>query len=213
MYEAKPTVVEALLSVMGEVQAIGKKDRNAQQGYSFRGIDATVNAVGPAFRKHGVICLPLSCEAHYRDATTTTGKQAREVTVIVSYRFYGPAGDYLDCQVPGESMDSGDKGSPKAMSVAYRTGLLQALCIPTDEPEPDSQTFERAPDPARAIRHMYALCKEIGLIGDPAREFFGLVVGRHLETSKDLSTAEVDQVVEALSEWKRTGTNPMAGES
>ena len=45
-------------------------------------------------------------------------------------------------------MDVGDKGTPKAMSVAYRIVLLQMLCIPTDEPDPDSQSYERAaPDP------------------------------------------------------------------
>lgn len=139
----KPTVVEALLAVMSDVQAVGKKDRNNQQGYSFRGIDAVVNAVGPAFRAHGVIAVPARSEARYRDVQTSTGKPSRECTVTVTYRFYGPAGDHIDVEVPGESMDFGDKGAPKAMSVAYRIALLQALCIPTDEPEPDAQSYER----------------------------------------------------------------------
>jgi hypothetical protein len=143
----KPTVVEALSAVMEDVQAVGKKDRNTQQGYIFRGVDAVVNAVGPALRKHRVIAMPHSSAAHYRDVLTNTGKPSRECTVTVTYRFYGPAGDYLECTVPGESMDFGDKGAPKAMSVAYRIALLQALCIPTDEPEPDAQSYERAAPP------------------------------------------------------------------
>jgi hypothetical protein len=145
----KPTVVEALLAVMGDVQAVGKGDRNNQQGYNFRGIDAVVNAVGPAFRKHGVIAVPHSSEARYRDVQTSTGKPSRECTVTVTYRFYGPAGDHIEAEVPGESMDFGDKGAPKAMSVAYRIALLQALCIPTDEPEPDSHSYERSAPAAR----------------------------------------------------------------
>jgi hypothetical protein len=140
----KPTVVEALSAVMEDVQAIGKNDRNTQQGYQFRGIDATVNAVGPAFRKHGVIAVPTQVEARYRDVRTSTDKPSRECTVLVTYRIYGPAGDHIDAQVPGESMDFGDKGAPKAMSVAYRILLLQALCIPTHDPEPDAQSYERA---------------------------------------------------------------------
>lgn len=142
--DTKPTVVEALLAVMEDVQAVGKRDRNSQQGYNFRGIDAVVNAVGPAFRKHGVIAVPAKSEARYRDVQTSTGKPSRECTVTVTYRFYGPAGDFIETEVPGESMDFGDKGAPKAMSVAYRIALLQALCIPTDEPEPDAQSYERA---------------------------------------------------------------------
>lgn len=147
--ETKPTVVEALLAVMEDVQAVGKNDRNNQQGYTFRGIDAVVNAVGPAFRKHGVIAVPAKSEARYRDVQTSTGKPSRECTVTVTYRFYGPAGDFIEAEVPGESMDFGDKGAPKAMSVAYRIALLQALCIPTDESEPDAQSYERAAPAAR----------------------------------------------------------------
>lgn len=144
----KPTVIEALLAVMEDVQAVGKTGRNQQQNYDFRGIDAVVNAVGPAFRRHGVIAVPAKSEARYRDVQTTRGNPSRECTVTVTYRFYGPAGDYIDAEVPGESMDSGDKGTAKAMSVAYRIVLLQALCIPTDEADPDSQSYERAPAPA-----------------------------------------------------------------
>jgi hypothetical protein len=141
----KPTVHEALAAVMGDVQAVRKADRNSQQGYAFRGIDAVVNAVGPVLRKHGVIITPTNVEAHYRDVTTSTGKPSRECTVLVTYRVYGPAGDFIEAMAPGESMDFGDKGAPKAMSVAMRIVLLQALCIPTDEPDPDSQSYERAP--------------------------------------------------------------------
>lgn len=140
---AKPTVVEALSRVMDAVQAVRKGDRNPEQGYSFRGIDAVVNAVGPELRKHGVIVMPIVEESTWRDVRTSRDKPARECTVRVRYRFYGPAGDHLDAVVPGESMDFGDKGAAKAMSVAFRIALLQALCIPTDEVEPDAQTYER----------------------------------------------------------------------
>jgi hypothetical protein len=143
----KPTVFEALSAVMDDVQAVGKKDRNTQQGYVFRGIDAVVNAVGPAFRKHGIVPTPFKSEARYRDVLTNSGKPSRECTVTVTYRFYGPDGDFVDCEVPGESMDFGDKGAPKAMSVAYRIALLQLLCIPTDDPEPDAQSYERSREP------------------------------------------------------------------
>jgi hypothetical protein len=159
-----PSVVVALARVMGDVRAVRKGDRNSQQGYNFRGVDAVMNAVGPALRKHGVVVMPMCEEANYRDVTTSTGKPSRECTVKVRFRFYGPAGDHVECVTPGESMDFGDKGAPKAMSVAYRIALLQALCLPTDDPEPDAATYERAParqpspaDQARAqLRHTCA---------------------------------------------------------
>ena len=178
-----PSVVVALARVMEDVRAVRKGDRNSQQNYAFRGIDAVMNAAGPAFRKHGVVVVPMLEEVDYRDVQTSTGKASRECTVKVRYRFHGPAGDFIECVTPGESMDFGDKGAPKAMSVAYRIALLQALCLPTDEPEADAATYERAPaqqpspadaatyerapaqqpSPADAARaRLKAVCKENG---------------------------------------------------
>jgi hypothetical protein len=67
--------------------------------------------------------------------------------VQVDYVIHGPAGDSLPASAPGEAMDSGDKATAKAMSVAFRTLLIQALALPTGEPDPDSHTYERAPAP------------------------------------------------------------------
>lgn len=158
----KLTVFEAWSKVMEDVQAIKKSQRNnaPNANYNFRGIDAVMNAVGPVLRKHGVFVVPETATASYRDVLTSTGKPSREATVMVHYRVYGPAGDSFPMCSPGEAMDSGDKGTPKAMSVAYRTVLLQALTIPTDEPDPGSQTYERAqgaPSHAPADEHQVQL--------------------------------------------------------
>lgn len=146
------TVYEAWSAVMESVQAVGKTGRNKAQGFNFRGIDAVVNAAGPAMREHGVIVIPTVKEAHYRDIEVGQKRTImREVTVKVRYSVIGPAGDVLTVEgepefgtVHGESMASDDKGTAKAMSVAYRIFLLQALTIPTDEPDPDEHSYERA---------------------------------------------------------------------
>jgi len=146
-----PTVEELMNRVMRDVGVVPKDERNPQQGYSFRGIDAAVNAAGPAFRKHGIVTEIWKSKAKYRDVQTSTGKPSRETTVKVTYHFKGPRGDFIRAQVWGESMDFGDKGTPKAFSVAYRIAILQVLCIPTGETDPDAQSYERAPErqPAR----------------------------------------------------------------
>jgi hypothetical protein len=174
------SIYQLLSEVMGEVQSIGKNSRNSQQGYAFRGVDDVVNVVGPAFRRHGIVGpVPHASTAGYRDVRTANDKASREVTVMVTYRFYGPAGDYLECQVPGESMDVGDKGTPKAMSVAYRIALLQVLNIPTDSPDPDSESYERAAAPhrdwiaeARQVTDLQALL-DLGYECNAAGEFVG----------------------------------------
>lgn len=144
-------IVAALNAVMRDVTGVGKNDFHDSPSakFKFRGIDAVINAVGPALRAHGVICMPQLVEITQRDVLTSKEKKARETVVRVRYVFTGPDGTSLTCEVAGEAMDNGDKGTAKAMSVAYRVALIQALCLPTDEPDPDHAAYERAADPAR----------------------------------------------------------------
>ena len=147
-----PAVHIAWSNVMDEVQGLAKSQRNTTPGqnYMFRGIDAVMNKVGPALRKHRVTVIPWKIDVERRDVTTSTGKPSRETTVEVVYEITGPAGDVKYGTAPGEAMDSGDKGTAKAMSVAYRTFLLQALTLPTDERDPDEDTHERGVEPSLA---------------------------------------------------------------
>lgn len=138
-------VHEAILEVMRAVPAVPKGDRNTQQNFSFRGIDAVMNAVGPKLREHGVLVLPQVQDMNSENVVVGRNATAmRSVVVKVRYIFVGPEGDRLEVAVPGEAMDAGDKAYSKAMSVALRTALLQALSLPTDEKDPDEDTYERA---------------------------------------------------------------------
>lgn len=141
-----PTIHQALSAVMGDVRSVGKNDRNQTQGFSFRGIDAVVNAVGPALRAHGVVVVPDVRDLRFETVEVGQKRTAMgHVLVTVGYRFYGPAGDHIDTCTVGEAMDAGDKAVSKAMSVAFRTCLLQALALPTTDIDPDAETYERAP--------------------------------------------------------------------
>ena len=139
-----PTVVQALSAVMADVRAVAKKERNTSQGggFYFRGIDAVVNAVGPALRTHGVVVTPHLDHIDRREGRTSKGGTLNYVAVIVTYTFTGPDGDTMTATVPGEAFDSGDKATAKAMSVAFRTCLLQALTLPTDEADPDAEVYD-----------------------------------------------------------------------
>jgi hypothetical protein len=141
------TVVQALNRVMLDVTVLrkGREQRSEAGSFRFRGIDDVMNAVGPSFRRHGVVCLPNVLDVGVEHATTAKGKAMTVTRVQVEYTFYGPAGDSITCRTPGEAFDSGDKSTAKAMSVAYRTALLQALTLPTDEPDPDETVEELAP--------------------------------------------------------------------
>ena len=139
-------IIKKLSAVMEAVGHVSKTERNQSQNFNFRGIDAIVNAVSPALRKHGVVVVPHLIESHYD--TVVVGRnntQMGHARVTVQYVFMADDGSNISATVAAESMDSGDKATAKAMSVAFRTALLQALCLPTDERDPDADSYERAP--------------------------------------------------------------------
>jgi hypothetical protein len=149
-----PDIYAALSAVMGDVQSIAKgtgKDVNRKQNYVFRGIDTVVDAVGPVLRKHKVMVIPNVRSFDYGEITTGKDRTPMgHARVVVEYTFYAPDGTCILSSAAGEAFDSGDKATPKAMSVAYRTALLQALCVPTGDPEPDAESYERSPQPSPA---------------------------------------------------------------
>lgn len=209
-------VHQAWSHVMGDVQGIAKRDKNEQQRFLFRGIDAVMNAVGPALRAHGVVVMPVNVDVQTRDTKTTSGKDTRECQVVVTYRVIGPAGDWFEGMAPGEALDFSDKATAKAMSVAYRTFLLQALTIPTDEPDPDATTYERghatahtepAPGPepmtVKTRGRLFALFGERGITDETVqRAGMSQILGREVTTRSDLTEAEARQVIARLEAHK-----------
>ncbi len=150
---------ELVLAVMQEVQGLAKRDKNTHQNFNFRGIDAVVNAVGPALRKHGGFITPQIIE---KSSEIMNGK-LNLVRLTVGFEVFGTEGEPIIGTVAAEAFDSGDKATAKAMSVAYRTFLLQLLCLPTDEPDPDSFTYDIAQHtaPAKVARNWSAELEKV----------------------------------------------------
>jgi len=171
--ENKLPIAQALSEVMKAVGGIAKKDKNTSQGFNFRGIDSVVNAVSPALQKFGVIVVPSVEEYEYHTVEIGRNRTAMgHVKVKVSYTFIGANGDAIKATVVGEAMDSGDKATAKAMSVAFRTALLQSLALPTDEVDPDAHSYERsssddvmAPSAVLTKIHQASNLESLALVG------------------------------------------------
>ena len=143
-------VFQAVSDVMNDVREVRKTGRNSSQNFNFRGIDAVMNAVGPKLREHGVIVTPI--HADLTGVEVEAGrKKAKDTAGIVTYRWFGPDGSYFDSQVYAEGRDYADKGGAKTMSVALRTCILQTLCLPTDDPDPDEDYIESSPAAVAAV--------------------------------------------------------------
>ncbi|MFJ5259125.1 ERF family protein [Streptomyces sp. NPDC088387] len=144
----------AWLRVRNDVRAVAKSDRHIENGklkYHFRGIEAALNAFGPATLRHGITVMAVDIETSYRDTKSSRGNPMRECTVVVTWQILGPKGDSLPLlKSAGESLDSGDKGTAKAQSLALRVLLFNTGMIPTGDPEPEASTFERGEAPVRS---------------------------------------------------------------
>jgi hypothetical protein len=168
------SVDEAWSDAMDDLRAVAKTEFNQQQQFNFRGVDAVVNATGPAFRAHRVKVIPKKIRQITSTEYETRGREGRPGTrmvnkeVIVEWEVRGPAGDTFTGESAGESADAGDKALTKAQSVAYRVFLLQALNLPTHDRDPDADTHERAatsadPELEAALDELGDACAALGL--------------------------------------------------
>lgn len=140
----------AISDVAKQVGAVGKTGTNTSQNYKFRGVDAVINAVSPALREHGLVIWPELISVEYDTSISKSGTQQQMARLIVKYNVQAIDGDPISGIVAAEAFDTGDKATAKAMSVAYRTFMIQLLCLPTDEPDPDESSYETRPKAAPA---------------------------------------------------------------
>lgn len=131
--ENTPLIYGKMIEVMGKVPAIGKEQRNTQQGFNFRGIDQVMNALQNILPQVGVFYLPEVLESTREVRETKNGGKNTFTTLKVKYTFYAEDGSNVSAIVQSEGMDSADKSSNKAMSGACKYALFQAFNIATEE--------------------------------------------------------------------------------
>jgi hypothetical protein len=192
-----------MTAVMAQVGAVKKTGHNSQSNYSFRGIDAVTSAVYPALVAHKVIVVPKVLDYQY--GTVVVGRNRTEmshVRLTVQFTWYGPDGDELVTVCAGEAFDSGDKATAKAHSVAFRTALLQTLCLPTDEPDPDANTYERSeavpPEDLERDAALADLGDTCAALGLDARETAGKFYALHKKPARHADAAQIRAFINSL---------------
>lgn len=142
-------IYQAIASIMQKGNAIGKNKRNDQQKFMYRGIDDVLNTFNPLMAEAGIFCVPEVLEATREERQGRNGGNLIYSVMKVKYTFYAADGSNVSATVIGEGMDSGDKASNKAMSVAMKYAMFQVFCIPTEEMiDPDGET----PEPSKPKR-------------------------------------------------------------
>ena len=213
-------ICKAIINTMADIGAIGKNTKNTQQGFMFRGIDAVMNALQPAMLKNNIFVVPEVLEQTREERQTSKGGTLIYSILKVKFTFFADDGSNISAVVIGEGMDSGDKASNKAMSIAFKYACFQVFCIPTEEmKDPDAECHEVKPkvkpqtpaanDVANAkigqakINTLMSQCEKDGINPSVVCEKCGV---------KDISELTEKQFVWLTKNWTKEVRNGVQGD-
>lgn len=144
--EQSKLIYKSLSEINKGIEAIGKSRTNQQQGFKYRGIDDIMNELHGLFSTNEVIICPNVKDIKREERITQKGGVIFYTHLTIEFLFIASDGSYIASTVIGEAMDSADKGTNKAMSIALKYALLQMFLIPTeDDKDPDKNSHELKP--------------------------------------------------------------------
>jgi hypothetical protein len=96
----------------------------------------------------GLMISPLRfIKTEEREDSTSNGGTNRTVRILMYYRVVDPEDkDSMQCMVPGEASDTGDKVLAKCMTNAYKTLLKQLFMISSGEDPDDAASPGESPE-------------------------------------------------------------------
>lgn len=129
-----PPKVYAAISAITRALArtgIAKARQNLDSNYSFRSIDDVYAALAPLLARHRLCMLPRMLERGCRSHSGQGGELLFGIWVRAAFDFVSVTdGSRHTVETFGEAMDTGDKGTAKAMSAAFKYAAIQTFCIP-----------------------------------------------------------------------------------
>lgn len=205
-----PMIFGLVGQAIREIGAIGKDSRNEQQKFMYRGIDAVMNALNPVMAKLGLFLCPEVLEQTREERQGRNGGTLLYSILKMRYTLYAPDGSNVSCVVIGEGMDSGDKASNKAMSVAMKYAAFQLFCIPTEEMvDPDAECHEvlpknapkqvQTPAPAPAKANAPAQVTQAAKLPENARNTATVASAPQPAPAQQTPAAPVSPVLEYLA--------------
>ena len=142
-------VYEAIAAITASLSKVGiAKGRKTQQGggasFSFRGIDDVLNALSPLLAEHKLCIFPRITNRASVERQTKSGGALFYTTVSAAFDFVSAVdGSKHTAETIGEAMDSGDKSTNKAMSIAYKYAVFLTFCVPIEgTPDADGEVYE-----------------------------------------------------------------------
>ena len=144
-----PDLFEALAEAAGKMEAIAKDQRNTQQNFAFRSIEAIVGHAKPILKEAGVSVIPVNVYTTSEEVESGRGTKGWRTIATVTYRIGHKSGQSILAEMAGEAVDYGDKSTTKAAQMAYKYLLTQMLGIGSEDPDAESPEAVARPEQPR----------------------------------------------------------------
>lgn len=127
----KLTVLQAINKIMEQARTVEKDGHNAYNNYKYSTEIAIIQAVRNYMIELGVVITPFDIK------TVGIRKNETVLDAIVTFRVYGPEGDYIEVPILASGEDKGDKSPYKLMTGANKYVIQKVFQLPMggDDPE------------------------------------------------------------------------------
>lgn len=168
------SLTRKLAEIMGAVDRVPKRGRNAFHGYQYATEADIADVVRQELATRHVVIYGSVDAVETRVDTGDNGKPSNFVSVVMTFTIRdGETGDTMALRWAGAGQDRGEKGLYKAITGAEKYFLLKLFLIPTgDDPEDDSRDHKpngHAPEPPRPPLPTPAPAKNGATISDAQR--------------------------------------------
>ena len=214
-------IYQRMLAVMTDVKYVQKENKKVNNMYTFVSHDAVVSKIRCALITHG-ICITSNVIEHKIESRITKefDYKNKEKEVEISRTIVKLELKFINVDSPedfivinsyGYGIDRQDKGIGKAISYAYKYGLLKSFCLATgDDPEKDSVNMppvkkEKPKELSKEVSKEKLLeqIKELKMSEKEAREFLDKA---HCDTFEEMPAKYLERVIINIKEV-RNGNN------
>lgn len=209
---------KAIHQVISAVSIIEKKGFNAHHNYAFAREEDVLTSVRPELVKAGLIILLKGFDI---ENITDIGKQTKKDFRVHYMIAHVDSGETFDFSVPAEGIDSQDKASPKALSMALKAAYLQQFNLSKGD-DPDKTENSSTAEEMIKLRVPYAEkeeAKKLGARWDKEEETWKAFISQKdkfkrwlpynaLDDTDFIAWAETSGGVEAIQSWLESNGHP-----
>lgn len=201
-------ILEALAKINLAIEPIKKDQKNAFQGYNFRGIDQVYNLLQSIYSKNKVMPIPRVLQRLTSNFPAKDGKIQFKVEQEMIFKLLSlEDGSFVEIgPIWGEAMDTSDKATNKSNSAAAKYAFLMSHLIPTEDlDDGDNDHPEVQPDEQKKHKGQFSPSHGgpavvLKVPGDFVIDFGTKFKGKKLS---ELSLTDIQKNIEY---WKAQGT-------